>query len=557
MSNRKFTGATLLVDSLVAQGASTIYGVPGESYLAVLDALHDAPTLHFVNARQEGGAAMMAEAHGKLTGEVGLCMVTRGPGATNASAGVHVAFQDSTPMILFIGQVASDQIEREAFQEIDYRRMFGQMAKWVAQIDDPARMPEFIARAYRTALSGRPGPVVLALPEDMLTTEVPAPNALPPKVKPADSAPSPDAMAELTDLLKASERPFMIIGGGGWSAEAKQAVADFAEANAIPVGVSFRCQDYFPNTHPNYAGHVGIGIDPALAARIKQSDLLLVLGARLGEMTTSGYTLIDSPVPKQTLIHIHADPEEPGRVFSPTLSIAARHATAAKMLNQLGTVRNIMDIDWVRAAHQGFEAFHAIPARKSPGDMQMAEVMKHIDANTPEGTVFTNGAGNYAIWAHRFLTYRGWRTQLAPTSGSMGYGLPAAVAAAIHDKNRPVICFAGDGCFQMTCQEFATATQEGAPIKVIVVNNGIYGTIRMHQEREYPARLSGTSLTNPDFAAMARAMGGLAETVTRTEDFAAAFARIMAHDGPALIEIITDPQALTPVKTLDEFRNGQ
>ena len=549
------TGARLLVDCLVEQDATTIFGVPGESYLAVLDALHDAPTLRYVNARQEGGAAMMADAHAKLTGKVGLCMVTRGPGATNASAGVHVAFQDSTPMILFIGQVARDQMEREAFQEIDYRRMFGQMAKWVAQIDDAARIPEFIARAYRTALSGRPGPVVLALPEDMLRDELKAPNQLPPKAKPADSAPSLQSLKQLEELLSKAERPFLIIGGGGWSQTAREAVTRFAENNAVPVGVSFRCQDYFPNHHSNYAGHVGIGIDPALAARIKQSDLLLVLGARLGEMTTSGYTLIDAPVPSQTLVHIHADPEELGRVYAPALAIAARHETMALALANLGKIRKTADVGWVSNARAGFDTFHTIPEKKSPGRVQMTEVMKHIDTNTPDNVVYTNGAGNYAIWAHRFLKYGAWRTQLAPTSGSMGYGMPAVVAAAIENPNRPAICFAGDGCFQMTCQEFATAVQEGAPIKVIVVNNGLYGTIRMHQEREYPARISGTSLANPDFAAMARAMGGIGETVTETDEFPDAFARMMAHKGPALIEIITDPEALTPVKTIEDFRN--
>ncbi|WP_319532468.1 thiamine pyrophosphate-binding protein [uncultured Cohaesibacter sp.] len=550
------TGATLLVQSLVRQGATTIFGVPGESYLAVLDALCDAPELRFVNARQEGGASMMADAHAKLTGEVGLCMVTRGPGATNASSGVHVAFQDSTPMILFIGQVARDQIEREAFQEIDYRRMFGQMAKWVAKIDDATRVPEFIARAYHTALSGRPGPVVLALPEDMLRDEVTTPVKLPAKAMPADSAPSPQALKEIKERLSHAERPFMIIGGGGWSETARNAVVSFAEANALPVGVSFRCQDYFPNHHPNYAGHVGLGINPALAEKIRQSDLLLVLGARLGDCTTSSYTLIDCPVPAQPLIHIHADPEELGRVYDPALAIAARHETAALALASLGKVRDESTAGWVEGLHQAFQAFFAIPERKSPGDVQLAEVMKHIEANTPDDVIYTNGAGNYAIWAHRFLTYGSWRTQLAPTSGSMGYGLPAAVAASIARPERTVICFAGDGCFQMTCQEFATAAQEGAPIRVIVVNNGCYGTIRMHQERTYPARISGTSLVNPDFAAMARAMGGHAETVRKTEEFADAFARMMAHNGPALIEIITDENAVTPVKTVEDLRSG-
>lgn len=547
--------ARLLVDCLVAQGASHIFGVPGESYLSILDALHDTASIRYVNARQEGGAAMMAEAHAKLTGEVGLCMVTRGPGATNASAGIHVAFQDSTPMILFIGQVARSQIDREAFQEIDYRRMFGQMAKWVAQIDDPNRIPEYIARAYRTALSGRPGPVVLALPEDMLTEKVAKPTKLPCKATPADNAPSPTALSEVKSLLAKAQKPFLIIGGGGWSNLARDAIAAFAEKNGIPVSCSFRCQDYFPNDHPNYAGHVGIGIDPFLSEQIKQSDCLIVLGARLGEMTTSGYSLIDCPIPAQHLIHIHADPNELGRVFEPSLAIASNHATATSALAELGTIREQPDPKWVIKAHENYEACSAIPAKRNPGTVQMAEIMQQIDRQSPDDVIYTNGAGNYAIWVHRFLKYKSFRSQLAPTCGSMGYGLPAAIAASLINPSRPVICFAGDGCFQMTSQEFATAIQEGANIKVIVVNNGLYGTIRMHQERHYPARVSGTTLVNPDFVALAKAMGGWAERITKTEDFAPSFARMMAHKGPGLLEIITDPEALTPLKSLSDIRH--
>lgn len=547
--------ARLLVDCLVEQGASHIFGVPGESYLSILDALHDTPSIRYINARQEGGAAMMAEAQAKLTGEVGLCMVTRGPGATNASAGVHVAFQDSTPMILFIGQVARNQVEREAFQEIDYRRMFGQMAKWVAQIDDANRIPEFVARAYRTALSGRPGPVVLALPEDMLTEMVPTPASLPAKARPADNAPSAAALSELKSLLMKAEKPFLIVGGGGWTNEARHAITHFAEKNGIPVGCSFRCQDYFPNTHPNYAGHVGIGIDPALASHIKQSDCLIVLGARLGEMTTSGYNLIDCPIPDQSLIHIHADPEEPGRVFQPALAIASNHSSAAKTLAELGKIREQWDNEWVIKARESYETFSTIPEKKTPGAVQMAEIMKEIDRQSPQGVIYTNGAGNYAIWVHHFLKYRSFRSQLAPTSGSMGYGLPAAIAASLTSPERPVICFAGDGCFQMTSQELATAVQEGANVKVIIVNNGLYGTIRMHQEREYPARISGTNLVNPDFVALAKAMGCWAKRVEKTEDFAESFDSLMAHSGPGLIEIVTDPEALTPAKSLSDIRH--
>lgn len=551
----EISAARLLVDCLVAQGASHIFGVPGESYLSILDALYDTPSIRYVNARQEGGAAMMAEAQAKLTGSVGLCMVTRGPGATNASAGLHVAFQDSTPMVLFIGQVARDQLEREAFQEIDYRRMFGQMAKWVAQIDDPDRIPEYIARAYRTALSGRPGPVVLALPEDMLTEKIRAPEMLPAQARPADNAPSPAALSELKDLLVKAQRPFLIIGGGGWSPDARDAIATFAEQNGIPVGCSFRCQDYFPNNHPNYAGHVGIGIDATLAKYIKQSDCLIVLGARLGEMTTSGYSLIDCPIPTQPLIHIHADPEELGRVFEPALAIASNHISAAAALADSGTIRKKRNREWVTMANRNYKDFSTPVANNTPGAVQMAAIMQEIDRQSPDDVIYTNGAGNYAIWVHRFLRYKSFRSQLAPTSGSMGYGLPAAIAASLTSPARPVICFTGDGCFQMTSQELATAIQERVNIKILIVNNGLYGTIRMHQERRYPARVSGTNLVNPDFVALAKAMGGWAERVEKTEEFAASFSRLMAHDGPGLIEIITDPEALTPAQSLSDIRH--
>ncbi|MBL4786497.1 MAG: thiamine pyrophosphate-binding protein [Cohaesibacteraceae bacterium] len=550
------TGAELLVECLAIQKAKHIFGIPGESYLAVLDALHGHNSLEFKVARQEGGAAMMADAYGKLTGRPGICMVTRGPGATNASAGVHVAFQDSTPMILFIGQVARNQVDREAFQEIDYRRMFGQMAKWVAQIDDAARIPEYIARAYRVALSGRPGPVVLALPEDMLCDEVQVPDQLPGYIDRAHSAPSSQALDQFRDLVSAAKKPFLIVGGGGWSIAACDAAQDFAQNNGIPVGVSFRCQDYINNDHPNYAGHVGIGIDPGLAAKIKESDCLIVVGARLGEMTTSGYSLIESPIPSQKLIHVHAAPEEPGHVYQPDLAIACNHETAMQAFASLGLIRKDIDSDHVISARKNFEAFNTTVIT-SPGDVQMGEIIKYIDANTPDDVVITNGAGNYAIWHQRFLRFRGYRTQLAPTSGSMGYGLPAAVAAGLENPDRTVICFAGDGCFQMTCQEFSTAVQHGSNIKVIIVNNGMYGTIRMHQERDYPSRVSGTDIVNPDFVGMACAMGGHAELVTKTDQFAKAFQRMIDHNGPALIEIQIDPQALTPGKTLDDFRAGK
>ncbi|MGK2905904.1 MAG: thiamine pyrophosphate-binding protein [Desulfuromonadales bacterium] len=549
----KKTAAQILVDCLVINGTDRVYGVPGESYLAVMDALYDRNDIHYLNCRQEGGAAMAAEAYGKLTGRPGLCMVTRGPGATNASAGVHVAFQDSTPMILLIGQVGRGMLEREAFQEIDYRRMFGQMVKWVAQVDDPKRIPEFINRAYATATSGRPGPVVLALPEDMLNELVDSPH-LPPAAKTVIPAPSAQDMTDLASALAASRKPLLLIGGGGWSTAASDQIRAFAEANQLPVAASFRCQDYLDNEHSHYVGHVGIGIDPNLARRIKACDLLIVLGPRLGEMTTSGYTLLTPPQMAMPLIHIHADAEELGRVYHPTLAINAGPTTAAAALAALGSVQRRADCQWLNAARADFEAFRC--GQDSPGPVQMRAIVKALNDTLADDAIVTNGAGNYAIWLHRFFAYRQYRTQLAPTCGSMGYGLPAAVAAAELHRNRQVICFAGDGCFMMTCQEFSTAVQYGLKLVVILVNNGMYGTIRMHQERHYPDRVSGTSLINPDFAAMARAMGGFGETVDKTAAFAAAFARAQAFSGPALIEIRIDPEALTPNSSLAEIRTA-
>ncbi|CAH2598971.1 Thiamine pyrophosphate-binding protein [Rhodovastum atsumiense] len=543
------TAATRLVDGLLANGVDTIFGVPGESFLAVLDALYQQP-IQFINARQEGGAAMMAAAQARLTGRPGICMVTRGPGATNACSGVHVAFQDSLPMILFIGQVARSQIDREAFQEIDYRRMFGQMAKWVAQIDDPSRMAEYVSRAFHVALSGRPGPVVLALPEDMLRQPAGAAALAP--ARPAESAPTPAALDEVRALLAAAQKPFLLLGGGGWTEAACADIRHFAEANALPVGVSFRCQDLLDNEHPNYAGHVGIGIDPGLAKAIRESDLLLVLGARLGEMTTSGYTLIEPPRPRQTLVHIHPDPEEPGRVYFPDLPIAADMRSAAAALRALGTVARA-DAARTAALHAGYLAF-STPA-EAGGALDLGKVVQQVRAALPDDAIISNGAGNYAIWLHRFFRYRRFGTELAPTSGSMGFGTPAAVAAALTRPGTPVVAFSGDGCFMMTMQEFATAVQCGAKLVQIVVNNGIYGTIRMHQERRYPGRVSGTGLDlRTDFAALARALGGSGETVTEDAEFPAAFARALAAPGPALIELRVDPEVLTPSSSITSTR---
>lgn len=547
------TGAQVLVEQLKIHGADKIYGVPGESYLSVLDALVDAPQLDFITCRQESGAAMMAEAYGKLTGKPGICMVTRGPGATNASAGVHVAFQDSTPMILFIGQVARDMMDREAFQEIDYRRMFGQMAKWVAQIDDADRMDEYIARAYQVAVSGRPGPVVLALPEDMLSGPAKAPAKLS-RYKVSTAAPAPQDMVDLSDALKQAEKPLIIVGGGGWSKTCQALLEEFAARENVPVTASFRCQDYVNNDSDVYGGHVGIGIDPNLAKSIGESDLLLVVGARLGEMTTNGYEVLKPPKLAQKLIHIYPQAEELGRVYQPDLGIVSTsEAFLQALLTQEG-LNGDKRADWCASVRQNYVKFSQPVAQI--GDVQMCDVITHLRAEMPDNTVLTNGAGNYSIWGHRFFGYRGYGTQLAPTSGSMGYGLPAAVAAASIDAARPVVCLAGDGCFMMTCQEFATAVQAGLKLMVIVVNNSMYGTIRMHQEKRFAHRISGTALKNPDFAAMASAMGGLGLRVEKNDQFADALAEAQAFDGVSLIEIIVDNQVITPNLTLDELRNS-
>ncbi len=545
------TGARLLVETLVANGVDRAFCVPGESYLAVLDAMVDAPGIDLVICRQEGGAAIMADADGKMTGKPGICFVTRGPGATNASAGVHIAFQDSTPMILFIGQVARHQVEREAFQEIDYRRMFGQMAKWVAQIEDPARVPEYVSHAFHTAMSGRPGPVVLALPEDMLTEEVMEQVAIPGPAHVVQAHPGPDAMAQLRAMMETAERPLMILGGGSWTEQASQDIRAFAEANNIPTSVSFRRQDLLPNDHPLYAGDVGIGINPKLAERVKTSDLIIAVGPRLGEMTTGGYSLFDIPVPKQRLVHIHPGAEELGRVYRAELAMNSGMPGFAAAARAMAPVTGRWD-NWAGTAHDEYLAWTEPP--ETPGDVQIGEIVAWLRDELPADAMICNGAGNYTAWVHRFYRYRGYATQLAPTSGSMGYGVPAAVAAKLRHPGRDVVCFAGDGCFLMTGQEMATAKQYGANVIFIVVNNGMYGTIRMHQEREYPSRVSGTQLVNPDFAALAKAYGATGEVVTETAQFADAFARAKAADSPALIELRTDPEAITPTATLSGLR---
>ena len=553
----------VLVEALIAQGVDTAFGVPGESYLAALDGFHEhRDRIRFIACRQEGGAAFMAEAQGKLSGRPGICFVTRGPGATNASIGLHTAFQDSTPMILFIGQVASDQRDREAFQEVDYRQMLGPgtlgFSKWVGEVHDAARLPEYVARAFRTAMQGRPGPVVLVLPEDMLTQRVDAPVL--PRVEPALAWPAPGALREVRTMLLAAKQPFVIVGGSGWDAGAVAAMQRFAEAWNLPVGCAFRFQDLFDNRHPNYAGDVGIGINPKLAARVREADLILAVGARLGEMTTGGYTLLQAPRPAQKLIHVHAGPEELGRVYAADLMLLSAMACAARALEGLAPPPELSWKEWTAQAHADYEANHE-PLPVAP--MDMAEVVKTIQRLAPEDSVLTNGAGNYSGWLHRYYRYpgmqHGGRTQLAPTSGAMGYGVPAAIAASLLEPDRTVINLAGDGDFLMTGQELATATGYRAgtgkgKLIVIVVDNGTYGTIRMHQERDYPGRVSGSDLYNPDFALLAQAHGWLSHALRKTAEFEAAFAAALSADKPTLIHLKLDADVSTTRTTLTAIR---
>jgi len=559
MTHPSRTGGQILVDALHVHGVDTAFGVPGESYLDVLDALHDS-SIRFVINRQEGGAAFMAEAYGKLTGKPGICFVTRGPGATNASIGVHTAYQDSTPMILFIGQVGNDFVDREAFQEIDYRRMYGEMAKWVAQIDRADRIPEYIARAFQVATSGRPGPVVLALPEDMLVAKAEVADTR--RYQPVQAAPSQGQIATLRAMLAEARKPIVLLGGGSWNAQACADLATFAEANALPVGCTFRFQDLLDNAHPNYAGDVGIGINPKLAARVKEADLVIAIGPRLGEMTTGGYTLLDSPVPKQRLVHIHNDPEELGSVYQAELMIASGAPQACAMLAAMEPVDSSAWRHTVQEARADLAAWQAQPPIFQDGQapLDLWQVVQDLQAALPADTIITNGAGNYASWAHRFWRYGGMRTQLAPTNGAMGYAVPSGVAAKIVDPQRTVVTFAGDGEFMMTGQELATAVQYGAGVIILVFNNSMFGTIRMHQEKTYPGRVSGTTLHNPDFAALAQAYGGHGEVVECTQDFAPALARALEHANgkhlPALIELRYDGNLITPNATLESMRKA-
>ncbi len=553
----------LLVECLVAQGVTHAFGVPGESYLAVLDGFHAyREQIRFVINRQEGGAAFMAEAHGKLMGRPGICFVTRGPGATNASIGLHTAFQDSTPMVLFVGDVASDMRDREAFQEVNYESFFGPstkgMAKRVERIDDARRIPEYVARAFATAMNGRPGPVVLVLPEDMLTQTV---DAAPlPRVEAVQAWSDPGALRSLREMLLAAQRPLVVAGGGGWTPQAAQALQRFAENWKLPVSNAFRFQDTFDNQHPQYAGDMGIAPNPKLAQRIRESDLILAIGPRLGEMTTGGYTLLEAPKPTQKLVHIHASAEELNRVYQADLAIHATMNAAARSLEVLTAPPSLPWETWTQAAHADYLA--NLQPQVLPGDIDMPAIVALLQQHLPADTVVTNGAGNFASWVHRFWRYRGLahghKTQLAPTSGAMGYGVPAGIAAAILSQGvggqaaagRMAFTIAGDGDFLMNGQELATAVQHGAKTLIVLLNNGMYGTIRMHQEREYPQHVSGSQLQNPDFVALARAYGYAGERVMRTAEFEPALRAALARPEGTLIEIVLDPQVITTRGTL-------
>ena len=543
-------GGQLLVESLVALGGRKSFGVPGESYLAVLDALHDtAGKLDFVLCRNEGGAAFMAAAYGKLTGEPGLCFVTRGPGATNASIGVHTAMQDSAPMLLFVGQVGTDMKGREAFQELDYRAVFGTMAKWAVEIDAVERIPEILARAWTTATTGRPGPVVIALPEDMLTapTEA-APLTVPAAI--AAPAPAPEAIERAMSLLAAAERPLLLMGGCNWTQAGRAALQAFAEASDIPVVAAFRYQDQFDNHSPVFAGEAGVGMPAHVRRLMREADVILAVNIRFGEMTTDGYTLLSVPVPAQTLIHVHGCDREIGKIYVPALGIqAGPNAFAAALVPVKGDWAA-----WRARARAEYEASFDCPAQPSPVDM--GKVTAWLREHLPDDVILTNGAGNFTVWPNKFFRFGKQARLLAPQSGAMGYGLPAAVAAKVAHPERTVVCFAGDGDFQMNSQELGTAMQAGAQPIVLILNNGIYGTIRAHQERNYPARVSGTELENPDFTLLARAYGYHAERVAKTEDFPAAFARALASKTGAVLDLDISPEALTPRQTLSQMRQA-
>jgi len=552
------TAARILIDQLQIHGVNHVFCVPGESYLAVLDALYDAPAIKVIVNRQESGSTFMADAYAKLTGQPGVAFVTRGPGATNASIGVHTAFQDSTPLVLFVGQVGNDFVEREAFQEIDYRRMFGQMTKWVAQIDRADRIPEYVAHAFQLATSGRPGPVVLALPEDLLEQSAEVADAV--CHQPVQAAPSDTQIASLRRLLGQARSPLVLLGGSGWSDSACENLRRFAEANHLPVACAFRYQDLFDNRHPNYVGDVGIAVNPKLAQRVREADLILAIGPRLGEMTTSGYSLLSVPRPRQTLVHVHQGVEELGRVYQAPLMINSGMPQVASRLAMMVPVESPTWAAATRAARADYEAWQArapVYGADKPR-LDLWQIVQMLQATVPADTIITNGAGNFATWAHRYWRYGGLRTQLAPTAGSMGYGVPAGIAAKLAAPERTVVTFAGDGDFLMTAQELATAAMYQVGVLIVVFNNGMYGTIRMHQERDHPARVIGTDLVNPRFDLLAQSFGGYGSVVESSGEFGPALTEALAftrkHKLPAVIELRTDAEVISPATTLGAIR---
>ncbi len=546
-------GGKILSDQLVKLGVRRVFSVPGESFLAALDGLHDADIQNVV-CRHEGGAALMADAYGKMTGTPGVCFVTRGPGACNASAGIHVAMQDSTPMVLFVGQIDNRQTDRETFQEVDYKAMFGGLAKWVAQVDTTERLPEYIARAFRVAQSGRPGPVVLALPENMLSGSADVGDFVG-EIDCFPLASLENVEAMLRDLALA-KKPLVVVGGSDWSDNAQEAVEEFAANLDLPVVTSFRRQDYCNNRHPNFVGDLNVGINPKLAARVREADCLLLIGTRFGDIATRGYTLVDPQNPNPMILHVHPDADALGQVYGTKMSLVATATSFA--LNLPDAIKSITPqdgwSDWTAAARADYEAW--ITPQASPGACKQEQVITWLSDNLPDNAILTNGAGNYAAWLHRYFVYKQYGTQLAPTSGSMGYGFPAAISASLEHPDRQVVCLAGDGCIQMTINEMSTAIQHGAKPIVIVMNNGRYGTIRMHQEKTYPGRVSGTELANPDYPALARAYGGFGALVERSEDFPAAFKAAQEAGTVAIIECRIDPEALSTGQTLTQVRAG-
>ncbi|MAV46948.1 MAG: thiamine pyrophosphate-binding protein [Alphaproteobacteria bacterium TMED89] len=542
-------GGELLVQTLVNLGATKSFGVPGESYLPVLDALYDTQgAFDFVLCRNEGGASFMASAYGKLTRTPGICFVTRGPGATNASIGVHTAMQDSSPMILFVGQIGTDLREREAFQEVDYRAVFGSMVKWVTEIEHTERVPELVARAWKVAISGRPGPVVVALPENTLngSTDAVMPVA---SVRPlAEPAPDPTALADARAMLEAAKRPLMIVGGSMISEDSQRRLEHFAQSSNIPAIAAFRYQDCFDNHSSAFCGEAGVGMPPHVQQLIREADTILAVNVRFGEMTTNAYTLMDVPVPQQRLIHVHGAESELGKIYVPSIGIQAGPNAFAAALEPIK--RN--PTDWSREARARYEAFLDVPTQPSPVDM--AAVIRHLRAVLPEDVILTNGAGNFTVWPNKFFPLGPKARLLAPQSGAMGYGVPAAIAAKVAHPGRRVVCFAGDGDFQMNCQELASAKQAGAQPIILILNNGIYGTIRAHQETHFPGRVSGTTMESPDFAKLAQSYGFHGERVSRTEDFAAAFERALASPTGAVLDLEIAAEAITPAKTLSQIR---